>query len=43
MKADLFQQTVRMALDAGASGVSLFSADGMDKRKWAALRKLAAT
>lgn len=43
MKVDLFQQTVQMALDAGASGVSLFSDDGMDKRKWAALPKLAAT
>ena len=33
-------RTVRMAHEGGASGVSLFSADGMDAAKWAALAKL---
>ena len=40
MKVEDFDRTVHMALDGGASGVSLFSADGMDAAKWQALRKL---
>ena len=43
MKVDLFARTVKMALEGGASGVSLYSADGMEEGKWAALRRLAAT
>jgi hypothetical protein len=43
MKVNTFARTVEMALEGGASGVSLFSADGMDEGKWAALRRLAAT
>lgn len=31
-------RTIQMAMDGGASGVSLFSADGMDAGKWQALR-----
>ena len=31
-------RTIQMAIDGGASGVSLFSADGMDAGKWQALR-----
>lgn len=40
MKVEDFDRTVHMALDGGASGVSLFSADGMDAAKWQTLRKL---
>jgi uncharacterized lipoprotein YddW (UPF0748 family) len=40
MKVEEFDRTVHMALDGGASGVSLFSADGMDAAKWQTLRKL---
>jgi hypothetical protein len=40
MKVEDFDRTVHMALDGGASGVSLFSADGMDAEKWQKLRKL---
>jgi hypothetical protein len=38
MKVDEFKKTVQMAIDGGASGVSLFSADAMDAAKWSALR-----
>ena len=37
-----FTETVRIALNAGASGVSIFSDGGMDEVKWKALRKIAA-
>jgi uncharacterized lipoprotein YddW (UPF0748 family) len=40
MKKEAFVSTVQLALEGGASGVSLFSADGMDAAKWAALRGL---
>ncbi|MGC2197278.1 MAG: family 10 glycosylhydrolase [Terriglobales bacterium] len=40
MKAEEFTRTVQMALEGGASGVSLFSADAMDLAKWQVLRKL---
>ena len=40
MKVEDFDRTVHMALDGGASGVSLFSSDGMDAAKWQTLRKL---
>jgi uncharacterized lipoprotein YddW (UPF0748 family) len=39
MKAEDFRKTVQMAMDGGAAGVSLFSADGMDAAKWEVLRK----
>lgn len=35
-----FRETARAALDAGASGVALFSDPGMTAGKWAALRQL---
>ena len=38
MKVDEMTRTIRMAREGGASGVSLFSADGMDPAKWQALR-----
>ncbi len=38
-----FSQTVQVALAGGASGISIFSADGMDDVKWSALRQLTAT
>ena len=38
MKVDEMTSTIRMAREGGASGVSLFSADGMDPAKWQALR-----
>jgi len=37
LKVDDFTRTIQMAMDGGASGVSLFSADGMDAAKWSAL------
>ncbi len=40
MKSEDFTRTLRMALEGGASGVSLFSADAMDDSKWQALRSL---
>jgi uncharacterized lipoprotein YddW (UPF0748 family) len=40
MKVGEFRQTLKMALEGGASGVSLFSGDGMDAEKWAALRSM---
>jgi uncharacterized lipoprotein YddW (UPF0748 family) len=40
MKVEDFDRTVHMALEGGASGVSLFSADGMDAAKWQALRTM---
>jgi uncharacterized lipoprotein YddW (UPF0748 family) len=40
MKVEDFRHTAQMALEGGASGVSLFSADGMDAAKWQALRKM---
>jgi uncharacterized lipoprotein YddW (UPF0748 family) len=39
MKTEVMTRTLQMAGEGGASGVSLFSADGMDPAKWAALRK----
>ena len=38
MKPDELTRTIRAALDGGASGISLFSADGMDPAKWQILR-----
>ena len=38
MKPEELTRTIRAALDGGASGVSLFSADGMDPAKWQVLR-----
>jgi len=38
MKPEEFARTVQMAIEGGASGVSLFSADAMDEAKWRALR-----
>jgi uncharacterized lipoprotein YddW (UPF0748 family) len=38
MKVEDFQRTIQMAMEGGAAGVSLFSADGMDPVKWGALR-----
>jgi uncharacterized lipoprotein YddW (UPF0748 family) len=35
-----FERMVHAALDGGASGVSLFSAGGMDEPKWKALRNI---
>jgi uncharacterized lipoprotein YddW (UPF0748 family) len=40
MKVEDFDRTAHMALEGGASGVSLFSADGMDAAKWQALRAM---
>jgi uncharacterized lipoprotein YddW (UPF0748 family) len=40
MKPEDFTRTIQMALEGGASGVSLFSADAMDPAKWQTLRKL---
>lgn len=34
-----FAQMVAMAVEGGASGVSIFSLDGMDKAKWSTLQK----
>jgi uncharacterized lipoprotein YddW (UPF0748 family) len=39
MKQEEMARTIKMALEGGASGVSLFSADGMDAAKWTALGK----
>jgi len=38
LKVEEMTRTIRMAKQGGASGVSLFSADGMDAEKWRALR-----
>jgi len=38
MNSGELARTIQMAMDGGASGVSLFSADGMDAGKWQALR-----
>lgn len=38
MKSEDLARTIQMALEGGASGVSLFSADGMDAAKWQVLR-----
>jgi uncharacterized lipoprotein YddW (UPF0748 family) len=38
MKVEEMTRTLQMAREGGASGVSLFSADGMDAEKWKALR-----
>lgn len=38
MKVEEMRRTLQMAREGGASGVSLFSADGMDAEKWKALR-----
>ncbi len=40
MKPEEFARTVAMAIEGGASGVSLFSADGMDAAKWQVIRNL---
>jgi hypothetical protein len=37
-KVEEVTRTIQMARKGGASGVSLFSADGMDPAKWQALR-----
>lgn len=39
MKLEEMTRSLQMAVEGGASGVSLFSADGMDKAKWTTLRK----
>ncbi|HET7440667.1 MAG TPA: family 10 glycosylhydrolase [Terriglobales bacterium] len=41
MNNDAFTRTVEMALEGGASGVSIFSLDAMDRGKWSALRRAA--
>jgi len=38
MKPEDLDRTIQMAIEGGASGVSLFSADGMDAPKWQVLR-----
>lgn len=38
MKPEEMARTIRMALEGGASGVSLFSADSMDPAQWQTLR-----
>ena len=38
LKVEDMKRTIQMAMEGGASGVSLFSADGMDDAKWRALR-----
>jgi len=38
MNTTTLLQTIRMAREGGASGISLFSADGMDHAKWDAFR-----
>jgi len=43
MKPDGMARTIRMALEGGASGVSLFSADGMDSARWQILRNSTVT
>jgi uncharacterized lipoprotein YddW (UPF0748 family) len=40
MKPETLHETVQLALSGGASGISLFSADGMDAAKWAAFRQI---
>jgi hypothetical protein len=40
MNAVEFSRTVQAALEGGASGVSIFSADAMDQSKWDALKKI---
>jgi uncharacterized lipoprotein YddW (UPF0748 family) len=40
MNEGMFRTTMQMALDGGASGISLFSAEAMDSRRWDALRKI---
>jgi uncharacterized lipoprotein YddW (UPF0748 family) len=39
MTAEELAATMQMAINGGASGVSLFSADGMDNAKWEIIRK----
>ncbi len=39
MKPEDLRRRIQMALEGGASGVSLFSADGMDAAKWEVLRQ----
>jgi len=41
--ASAFAALVQMALQGGASGVSVFSADGMNERKWKTLQGLSAS
>jgi hypothetical protein len=43
MKPDDMARTIHMALEGGASGVSLFSADGMDAAQWQILQNSTAT
>ncbi|HEX9223025.1 MAG TPA: hypothetical protein VF860_06815, partial [Candidatus Acidoferrales bacterium] len=40
MNAVEFSRTVQAALEGGASGVSIFSADAMDQSKWDTLKKI---
>jgi uncharacterized lipoprotein YddW (UPF0748 family) len=40
MQEAAFVETVNQALEGGASGVSLFAADGMNEAKWQALRAI---
>lgn len=43
MSDDAFARTVAMALEGGASGVSIFSFGAMDRGKWSALRRAGRT
>jgi len=38
LKVEEMKRTIQMALEGGASGVSLFSADGMDTAKWQVIK-----
>jgi uncharacterized lipoprotein YddW (UPF0748 family) len=40
MTPETLHETVQLALSGGASGISLFSADGMDAAKWVAFRQI---
>jgi uncharacterized lipoprotein YddW (UPF0748 family) len=40
MDEGTFLRTMQMALDGGASGISIFSADAMDECKWKALERV---
>jgi uncharacterized lipoprotein YddW (UPF0748 family) len=39
MNEGMFRTTMQMALDGGASGIAIFSADAMDQQKWNALER----
>jgi len=43
MNTETLLQTVQMGRDGGASGISLFSSNGMDDAKWAAFRSATAS